>query len=241
VLLYYITDRHQFPGTELEKRDRLLGKIAEAADAGVDLIQLRERDLSARELYDLATEALPRIREMRNATREARLLINSRLDVALAASANGVHFRGDDISAADGRAVLATSIRTARQAATGTGTRETSSNINFLFGVSCHSLADVLAAEAHRADFAVYAPVFEKRGNNVPAVGLDGLRQACQSVVTRDQKAEAGFPSGMPILALGGVTLQNARDCISAGASGIAAIRLFQDNDIGEIVAKLCG
>ena len=91
MLLYYITDRRQFPGTPPEQRDRLLAKIAEAARAGVDLIQLRERDLSARELLQLAMEAVAAVRETRNAKRETRLLINSRLDVALACGADGVH------------------------------------------------------------------------------------------------------------------------------------------------------
>jgi thiamine-phosphate pyrophosphorylase len=111
MLLYYITDRRQFPGTPAEQRDRLLAKVAEAARAGVDLIQLRERDLSAREAYGLAAESLAIIRESRNAKRETRLLINSRLDVALACCADGVHLRGDDFSASDARAIWAKSLR----------------------------------------------------------------------------------------------------------------------------------
>ena len=256
MLLYYITDRRQFPDTPAEQRDQLLGKIAEAARAGVDLIQLRERDLSARELYELAAESLAIIRESRNVKRETRLLINSRLDVALGCGADGVHLRGDDFSASDARATWAKALRL-QDAIAGTGAEETSSSrnvkretrnasnnyqlttSNVLFGVSCHTQADILSAESHGADFVVYAPVFEKQGTITQAVGLEGLRQACGRIATHDKKVEAGFASAMPILALGGVTLANARDCIAAGAAGIAGIRLFQDNDIAEIVAAL--
>ena len=249
MLLYYITDRRQFPGTPAEQRDRLLAKVAEAARAGVDLIQLRERDLSARELYGLAAESLAIIRETRNAKRETRLLINSRLDVALACGADGVHLRGDDFSASDARAIWAKSLRL-QEAINGTGVEETRSSRNvkretrngsFLFGVSCHTQADILSAESHGADFVVYAPVFEKQGTSAQAVGLEGLRLACGRIATHDKKVEAGFASGMPILALGGVTLANARDCVAAGAAGIAGIRLFQDHDVAEIVAALRG
>lgn len=231
MLLYYITDRGQFPGNPGQQRDRLLAKIAEAARAGVDLIQLRERDLSARELYRLATEALATVREARNVKRETKLLINSRLDMALASGADGVHLRGEDYSASDARVVWEKSVR-------GQDSVPTS---NFLFGVSCHTQADVLSAEAHGTDFVVYGPVFEKRGTEVEPVGLEGLRGACSRIATHDKKVEAGFASGMPILALGGITLENARDCVAAGAAGIAGIRLFQDNDVAEVVAALRG
>ena len=236
MLLYYITDRRQFPGTPPEQRDRLLAKIAEAARAGVDLIQLRERDLSARELLQLAMEAVAAVRETRNAKRETRLLINSRLDVALACGAAGVHLRGDDFSASDARAVWAKA-----QALGGRAENVKREMRNVVIGVSCHTQADILSAESHGADFVVYAPIFEKQGTSTQAVGLEGLRQACGRTATHDKKVEAGFASGMPILALGGVTFANARDCVAAGAAGIAGIRLFQDHDVAEIVAALSG
>src|SRR5580700_10086546 len=98
-LLYYITDRSQFSGGEPVRRDALLAKIAEAVRAGVDYIQLREKDLNARELEMLARDALADVhngaalrtesRELRTDVR-TRLLINSRTDVALAAGADGV-------------------------------------------------------------------------------------------------------------------------------------------------------
>src|SRR5271165_869539 len=102
-LLYYITDRRGFPGDETSRRRRLLEKIAEAARAGVDYVQLREKDLSSREHESLAREAVRTMRESAqrgSQNREVRvaLLINSRTDLALAAQADGVHLRSDDIS-----------------------------------------------------------------------------------------------------------------------------------------------
>src|SRR3977135_2660699 len=114
-LLYYITDRSQFRGDECARRRAFLAKVAEAACAGVDYIQLREKDLSTRELEMLAQEALTAVRNstpLRTENRElrtslrTRLLINSRTDVALAAGADGVHLRADDLSPREMRAVL---------------------------------------------------------------------------------------------------------------------------------------
>ena len=100
-LLYYITDRSQFRGDEGARRRALLAKVAEAASAGVDYIQLREKDLSARELEMLASNALAAVRnsaplKTENRGVRTRLLINSRTDIALAVGADGVHLRADD-------------------------------------------------------------------------------------------------------------------------------------------------
>src|SRR5271154_1880793 len=103
VLLYYITDRAAFPGDEITRRRHLLDKISEAASAGVDYIQLREKDLSARELEALARQAVGGVREH---SPSARLLINSRTDVALAAGADGVHLPVQNIGPCEVRRVL---------------------------------------------------------------------------------------------------------------------------------------
>ena len=109
-ILCYITDRSAFSGDEGSRRRHLLEKIREATRAGVDYIQLREKDLSTRELESLARDAMAAIREcseLRTENRERRtaLLINSRTDVALAVQADGVHLRSVDISPRDARAV----------------------------------------------------------------------------------------------------------------------------------------
>ncbi len=142
MLTYYITDRTQFAGGEAERRTQLLRTIRHAAAAGIDYIQLREKDLCIRDLELLAREALHLIR----AEGPSRLLINHRTDVALAVGADGVHLTGTDIAASDARALAAKS-RPASQ---------------FLIAASCHSAQQVRLAEAHGADFAVLAPIFEK-------------------------------------------------------------------------------
>jgi len=215
-LLYYITDRTQFPGDEWTRRRVLLAKVAEAARAGVDYIQLREKDLSSREFEQLAREAAHIIQELRTENRElrTRLLINSRTDIAIATGADGVHLRSDDIRAIEARGIWT-------QHGAGATARETP-----CIAVSCHSRADVDRAQSQGADFAVFAPVFEKKDQPVvPPAGLAALREACQARI--------------PIFALGGVTLDNADSCMKAGAAGIAAIRLFQENRIEVIVRVL--
>lgn len=224
MLLYYITDRRQFRGGEAEQRRTLLGKIAEAACCGVDYIQLREKDLSARELLQLAEEALSAIGQTPSTHGRTRLLINSRIDVALAAGAAGVHLRSDDISAGDARAVLMSARRKPAS--------------EFLIATSCHSVEDVARAASEGADFVVFAPVFEKEG--VAGVGLDALRIACRGI-SRANTPEPSPAVKIPVLALGGVTVDNARACIDAGAAGIAGIRLFQENDLAELLSKLAG
>jgi thiamine-phosphate pyrophosphorylase len=215
-LLYYITDRMQFPGDETERRRALHAKIAEAVRCGVDYVQLREKDLGAQELEELGVEAVRIAREQRGATdplARARLLINSRTDVALAAGADGVHLRSEDVSTTIARSVWKKVSGRNSQL----GAREP------VIAVSCHSPLEVESAASEGADFAVFGPVFEKQSlPRVWPVGLDGLREACRSSI--------------PVLALGGVTLSNAAACLKAGAAGIAGIRLFQESKIEEVV-----
>jgi thiamine-phosphate pyrophosphorylase len=224
-LLYYITDRTQFRGDERERRCALLAKVAEAASAGVEYIQLRERDLSARELVTLGRDALAAVRNQappRTENRElrtgpeqrTRILINSRTDVALAAGADGVHLRAEDITPDEVRQVLKASAHGPLTAG------------HFVVAASCHTSGDVKRAESEAADFAVFAAVFGK--SNAPGTqpaGLAALCEACRSKI--------------PVFALGGVTMGNAASCLDAGAAGIAGIRLFQENRIEDVVRAL--
>jgi thiamine-phosphate pyrophosphorylase len=212
LLLYYITDRRQFPGDPREQRARLLDKMAEAASAGVDYIQLREKDLSSRDLEVLAGEALARI-----ATTRAKLLINSRSDVAAATGAHGVHLTSNDIPAGDARSLW--SPRTP------------------IVAVSCHSAREVRSAASQGADFAVLGPIFGKGA--APGIGLQVLAEACGRLPVPEHTESAPEPPRFPVLALGGVTLENAAACIAAGAAGVAGIRLFQENEVAAVIHRL--
>jgi thiamine-phosphate pyrophosphorylase len=215
LLLYYITDRTAFPGDEPSRRRRLLDKISEAASAGIDCIQLREKDLSTRDLESLAGEAMQIIARERLPT---ALLINSRTDVALAAKAAGIHLRSTDVTPQEVRAVW-------EKCGAGTLARELSPR-SLMISVSCHSPAEVAQAAANQATLSVFAPVFEKQHSpHATPAGLDKLREACRAPIR--------------VLALGGVTPQNAHSCLEAGAAGVAAIRLFQENDIATLVRHL--
>jgi len=205
LFLYYITDRTQFPGTLSARINALLRKICEAAAAGVDFIQLREKDLSTRELEQLARSAVKSVRE--NSGGRTRLLLNSRSDVALAVGADGVHLRSQDISVSAAAEVW-------KLAGANPPT----------IAVSCHGIRDVEQAAKGTTSFVVFAPVFEK-GRITNDDGVATLKEACRQKI--------------PVIALGGVTLENAKACLDAGAAGVAGIRLFQENDIATTVQSL--
>jgi len=96
---------------------------------------------------------------------------------------------------------------------------------DFLIGVSTHSLEEARAARNGGADFVVFGPVFEKHGFSTPQ-GLDKLRKITSEL------------GDFPVLAIGGISLENAAACLDAGASGIAAIRLLNDARMLEIVCR---
>ena len=143
------------------------------------------------------------------------MLINSRVDVAVASGADGVHLRsGDDLSASEARNIFHKAGMTSP-----------------VIAVSCHLLEDVYSAEAHGANFAVFGPVFEKMldipNRRLPGLGLDQLQKCCERA--------AAASSRMPLLALGGINLESASACLENGAAGVAAIRLFQPEKLEEI------
>ena len=203
--LCYVTDRKALTGTTPEEQIRaLLRKMESAARAGVDWIQIREKDLSGRELAALVSEAL------RRSTDSCNILVNDRLDVAYALGAGGVHLGGQSMPVQAARRLV----------------RERKFAGNFLLGVSAHALESAREAEQNGADYVIFGPVFKtpsKVAFGLPQ-GLTRLAEVCRSVA-------------IPVLAIGGITSENARDCLAAGAAGIAAIRMFQDaTDMAAVV-----
>jgi thiamine-phosphate pyrophosphorylase len=213
--------------SEAEARKTLLQRIEDAAATGVDWIQIREKDLSGKECSLLALEALQRTANYatrtassaappspaRPSAERARILVNDRLDIALAVQADGVHLGEKSLPPQEARWLVVSLHR----------------EKNFLIGVSCHSLEAAKTAERGGADYLFFGAVFAtpaKAAYGAPQ-GLERLAEVCRAV-------------SLPVLAIGGITLENCAACLSAGASGIAAIRLFQDaTDLPAVVRAL--
>jgi thiamine-phosphate pyrophosphorylase len=199
-LLYLITNRRAFlrsPEIAHDDLPRLqLEAIGEAARAGCQFIQIREKDMSAKALASFTRAAVERARPY-----GARVLVNDRLDVAMAAGADGVHLRASSIPA-----------REVRAAAAGRGLDD------FLIGVSTHSIAEAKSAEEGGADFIVCGPVYDtpSKRDFGPPLGLEGFAEICGVVK-------------IPVLAIGGVNLSNYCEPLRRGAAGVAAIGLFTD------------
>jgi thiamine-phosphate pyrophosphorylase len=218
-LLCYVTDRRTLPSApQHDLLLPLLDKIEQAAATGIDWIQLREKDLSGKQSAALSREALLRVSQQASrAQTVTRILVNDRLDVALAEQAGGVHLGESSLPVQETRRLLLES------------PAAKSLPHDFLVGVSCHSLQSAQSAASAGADYIFFGPVFaapSKAAYGEPQ-GLRQLAEVCHSVP-------------IPVLAIGGITLENAAQCLSAGASGIAAIRLFQDSgDLAGIVRAL--
>jgi thiamine-phosphate pyrophosphorylase len=177
--LLAISDRRSLP---LEPADWLRALGA----AGVGVVQIREKDLEDGALYRLtrlARETLPP---------DTKVIVNGRLDVALAAGADGVHLPADGLPTAPLRARFGPQV---------------------LIGRSTHSLAEVERARDERVDYVTFGPVYATPGKG-PPVGPKELARAARL--------------GVPVYAVGGVTLERFGELALSGASGVAAIRLFQ-------------
>jgi thiamine-phosphate pyrophosphorylase len=192
-ILYLIT-----PGVSAETTtsprpafQEILGQVSAAIAAGIELIQIREKRLNTRVLFELTERAV----ELAQGT-STRILVNDRADIAAGAGAAGVHLATTSLSPATVRKAFGEDI---------------------LIGASTHSLVEARAARDGGADFAVFGPVFEtisKLEFGEP-LGLEVLSEVARQVAP------------FPLLGLGGVTKENARGCLRAGAKGIAGIGLF--------------
>jgi thiamine-phosphate pyrophosphorylase len=203
MLRYAITSRALNPGDEDEKQAALLRLASRWAADGIDLIQLREKDLPTGAIAALAGKILKTI-SLEAAT--TKLLINSRCDIAIATRAHGVHLTSEPNQ------------RTPTQIRRLYALAELQRPI---ITISCHTLDEVRRAREDQVDAILFAPVFEKELSDnqiIPGHGLDRLHAICAAA------------SPVPVFALGGVTLENAGACVAAGAAGIAGIRLFHSS-----------
>ncbi|MDX6385880.1 MAG: thiamine-phosphate pyrophosphorylase [Blastocatellia bacterium] len=169
----------------------ILQQASAAVSAGVQLIQIREKQLTARNYFELTRAVVAIARGS-----ETRVLINEYAGIALAAEADGVHLTTSSIPADVIRKLC---------------------SAKFLIGVSTHSLAEVRNAKSQGADFAVLGPIFPtpSKAQYGRPLGPSLLAQAAQDVAP------------FQLLALGGISIENAKECLNAGAAGIAGISLF--------------
>jgi thiamine-phosphate pyrophosphorylase len=223
-LSYYITDRRQLPANDPSAK-ALREKVRQAFAAGVDFVQVREKDLEAGALAALV-EDLVRVRaatgtpstfkggRASNASQQAAaqagkrcLLVNDRLDVARTCGADGLHLPADSLPVAAVRKWVGK---------------------DWMVGVACHSLQEVERAAAEGANHVLVAPVFDTASKpGMQPMGLEKLAEICRR-------------ASIPVFALGGISLENARSCIDAGASGLAGIRLFQQSaDLAALCRQL--
>jgi thiamine-phosphate pyrophosphorylase len=182
----------------------VLDQVSAAVAAGVQLIQLREKRLTARVLFELTARAA----EITRGT-SARLLVNDRADIAAGAGADGVHLTTRSLEPKIVRQTFGD---------------------NFLIGASTHSLAEATSARDGGADFVVFGPIFPTRSKetNGPPRGVHTLAGVVSELAP------------FPVLALGGISIENAGECLRAGASGIAGISLFRaPEDLSRTCAEI--
>jgi thiamine-phosphate pyrophosphorylase len=201
-IVCYVTDRKSLGagGTTAGLSDR----IRTAARAGVDWVQIREKDLPGGQLLAVAQEAVTAARGARETeVGDTQVYVNDRVDVAIVARAAGVHLGGESLPAAE-------VVRWCREGNAPPG---------FEVGVSCHGMEGAREAEQNGADYIFFGPVFDTPSKRAfgPPQGAQRLREVCRAL-------------RIPVIAIGGVNETNGEECIRAGASGIAAIRLFQED-----------
>ena len=195
--LYPITDR-RLPGlTHAEQ-------VARLCEGGARLVQLREKRLAAREFYGEAAEALKVARLF-----GARLIVNDRVDVALAVGADGVHLGQDDMTPEAARALL------------GEGK---------IVGFSTHNVEQAIEAARLPVDYIALGPVFDtsSKENPDPVVGLEGVR-----------RVRGAVGGGVRLVAIGGITAEGAPSVLAAGADSVAVIgALVNTTDPAEITRR---
>ena len=204
-------------------------KLAAIAAAGVDWVQIREKDLPARRLGALTRDAIARTRRLETDC-AARIIVNDRVDVAVTEGADGVHLGESALPVADvAKWVKRTAFGVVVSDQGAASQFPVQACGDFLIGASSHSLESAKAATHDGADYIFFGPVYPtpSKAKFGDPQGVKTLAAVCSAV-------------SVPVIAIGGITLENAGECIAAGAAGIAAIRLFQDaSDPAFVVSAL--
>ena len=163
------------------------------------MVQLREKDLSARDLYDLGARVKEAI------AGRALLIVNDRIDVALALDADGVQLPEDAPPVAEARRIVGD---------------------DMLIGRSVHSVSGAVEAESSGADFLIAGTIFPSASHpDGPAQGTDFIRALCREV-------------SVPVLAIGGITIQNVGEIMEARCSGAAVISAISEVEDPGIAAR---
>jgi thiamine-phosphate pyrophosphorylase len=205
-ILYLITRGATAEATTAASKEFgwILGQVSAAVAAGVQLIQLREKRLTARVLFELTACAA----EITRGT-STRLLVNDRADIAVVAGADGVHLTTRSLEPRIVRRTFGDDL---------------------LIGASAHSLAEAKNARDGGADFIVFGPIFPTPSKEEygPPLGVDCLADVASELAP------------FPVLALGGISTDNALECLRAGASGVAGISLFRaSEDLSRTCAEI--
>jgi thiamine-phosphate diphosphorylase len=187
-MICLVTDRHRL-SAGADAVDRLVELVTAAVHAGIDLIQIRERDLDSRALTALVRRCVAAAEASRT-----KVLVNDRVDVAIAAGAHGVHLRADSMTADAARSLIGDVA---------------------VIGRSIHSAPEAVSADGGAVDYLLFGTMYSSRSKTPghPLATVDELSAASRA--------------GVPVLAIGGLTIERAEHMARAGAAGIAAIGLF--------------
>jgi len=179
--IYPITDTQLSGISHLEQVKALLA-------GGAKLIQIREKNMSSRELFGAIEECQALMRD-----HDAKLIVNDRVDIAVALGTDGVHLGQDDLPPTEARKLLSTGV---------------------IIGFSTHSVEQALEAIKLPVEYIAAGPIFPtlSKPNAEPAIGLAGLKRIRQAI------------GNFPLVAIGGINLDNCRDVLSAGADSVAMI-----------------
>jgi len=185
--LYLISDRVI---SNLSHRDIFRIGVSE----GVRVIQLREKEMTKRQIYEEA-------KIIREITRDTRtiFIINDHVDIAYVVGADGVHLGQDDLPLREARRILGR---------------------DKIIGISTHTLREAIDAERGGADYIGYGPIFHTTTKETKRpMGIDSLKRVRESV-------------NIPVVAIGGITIEDSREVMDAGADAVAMISCILRGDI---------